>query len=125
MKAMPPGQLNTMTRAPSPSGCGMVQQMLMTIPHHDNAVAIKHARRTVWVIFSRVLTAEGPSPHAGARRRWLVEAEHYRLAAVGAGGEHHPVRLDSHQRRGLQVEDDDDLSADERFRLVRFGQARH
>ena len=45
------------------------------------------------------------------------------LAAVRARREHHPVRLDAHQLRRLQVEDDHDRAADERLRLVRLGDA--
>src|SRR5262245_113900 len=52
-----------------------------------------------------------------------VEGDNRRLAAVGAGRENHPVRLDPHQLRRLQVEDDDHRLADERFGFVRLRDA--
>ena len=55
-------------------------------------------------------------PACPARRH--VEGDERRLAAVRARGEHHAVRLDAHQLRGLQVEHDDDRPADERLGLV-------
>src|SRR5437870_5042724 len=60
-----------------------------------------------------------PSPW----RRRVFERHDDRLAAIGARGEHHPVRLDPHQLRRLQVEHHDDRLADERVRFVRFGDA--
>ena len=44
-----------------------------------------------------------------------VESDDRRFAALRAGGQHHPVRTDAHQLRGLQVEDDDHGFSDERF----------
>ena len=61
------------------------------------------------------------SPDSGPWRRRLIERYDGGLAAVGTGGEHHPVRFDPHQLRRLQVEHDDDRAADEGFGLVRFG----
>ena len=54
---------------------------------------------------SRASARSRPRP----RRHVLIEADQHRLAAVRAGGEHHAVRLDAHQLRRLQVEDDDDV----------------
>ena len=63
------------------------------------------------------------NPRSPIRR--IGKADHLRLAAVRARGQHHPVRLNPHQLRWLQVEDDHHGLADERFRLVRFGDAGH
>ena len=70
---------------------------------------------------ARVARLSAPASLASTRCR---APRRHRLAAVGARGEDHAVRLDAHQLRRLQVGDDDDQAADERFRLVGFGDAR-
>src|SRR5215471_1757598 len=54
---------------------------------------------------------------AGRHFRGHVE-EDGRARLADRCGEDHPVRLDAHQLRGLQVRDDDDVAADELLRLV-------
>ncbi len=61
--------------------------------------------------------------HPRTRRRRFLEADEHRLAAFGARAEHHPLRFDAHQFRRLQVEDDRHRPANQRFRLVRLGNA--
>ena len=47
--------------------------------------------------------ATAGSADAAPERRRLVEPDDHGLAALGAGRQHHAVRLDAHQLRGLQV----------------------
>ena len=52
-----------------------------------------------------------------------LDVQHDGRAAVGAGGEHHAVRLEAHHLARRQVGDDHDGLADHGFRLVRLGDA--
>src|SRR5690606_30219675 len=45
------------------------------------------------------------SANLRAGRRWLFKVEQDRAAAFGTGRKHHPVRLDAHQLRWLQIRD--------------------
>ena len=105
-RALEPGRLRARDDGVEVGGERLVGEM---------AVGIDHLTR------ARARCMSGGS---NARpRRGVLKADEHRLAAVRARGEHHPVRLDAHQLRRLQVEDDDDRLADERFRLVGLGDA--
>ena len=108
-----PGAPHTAARARArrlrrPTGCtARASTPAACAPRDDRVEVGANASSARWQCES--IRSHDALPDPRARRRRLVERHEHRLAAVGAGGEHHAVRLDAHQLRGLQVGDDHDV----------------